>query len=137
MKKEVCKRGIYGIAYGGVVTIIALTVLMILDINPPIFTIWLYSCMGFLLGVYFGIASFIFEIEAWSPLKKTVIHYITSVIVYFIIAFSVGWVPLTFISIIISMSMFTFIYYLFWLGYRLYFKRVEASMNEYLIKSDK
>src|SRR5690625_2190305 len=102
MKTEVLKRTMYGIAYGGIYTFIALTILMILQITPPIFQTWLYMLAGLMLGVYFAVASFIFEVEAWSPLKKTVIHFVLSIVLYFIIALSVGWVPFTFTAIIRS-----------------------------------
>lgn len=41
MISEIMKRAIYGLAYGGVVTFIALTVLMFANMNPSIQTIWL------------------------------------------------------------------------------------------------
>src|SRR5699024_12826892 len=88
MISEIMKRAIYGLAYGGVVTFIALTVLMFANMNPSIQTIWLYTSMGFVLSIYFAFASFIFDVEKWSPLKKTIIHYSLSIIVYFIIAIS-------------------------------------------------
>ncbi|MEJ8778780.1 DUF3021 domain-containing protein [Pseudogracilibacillus sp. ICA-222130] len=135
MASEIMKRGIYGLAYGGVVTFIALTVLMVANINPSIQTIWLYTSMGFVLSLYFAFASFIFDVEKWSPLKKTIIHYSLSVIVYFIIAFSVGWVPIRIVPIFISIIMFTVVYLVFWYSYRIYYKRVEASMNESLMKN--
>ena len=135
MISEIMKRAIYGLAYGGVVTFIALTVLMFANMNPSIQTIWLYTSMGFVLSIYFAFASFIFDVEKWSPLKKTIIHYSLSIIVYFIIAISVGWVPNRIGPIFISIIMFTVVYLVFWYSYRIYYKRVEASMNESLMKN--
>lgn len=135
MISEIMKRAIYGLAYGGVVTFIALTVLMFANMNPSIQTIWLYTSMGFVLSIYFAFASFIFDVEKWSPLKKTIIHYSLSIIVYFIIAISVGWVPIRIDPIFISIIMFTVVYLVFWYSYRIYYKRVEASMNESLMKN--
>lgn len=132
MKNEIFKRIIYGIAYGGSVIIFALTTLMMLDINPPVKVIWLYSCMGMVLGIYFGVASLIFEIDDWSPLKKTTVHYSTSIVVYFIIALSVGWIPPEIVPIMLSILTFTVVYILFWFGYRLYYKRIEKSLNQNL-----
>ena len=134
MKSEIIKRTMYGIAYGGINTFIALTILMIYEINPPISTIWLYTTMGFILGIYFGLASFIFEVETWSPLKKTIIHFTSSITCYFIIALSVGWVPLKIKAIIITIFFFIIVYTIFWLGYRTYYKRIEAGLNKDLQK---
>ncbi|HLQ98243.1 MAG TPA: DUF3021 domain-containing protein [Candidatus Dormibacteraeota bacterium] len=134
MKAEVLKRVMIGIAYGGISTFIALTVLMILEINPPVAQIWLYTLAGFMLGIYFGVASFIFEIDKWSPLKTTVIHFLLSIAFYFMIALSIGWIPFTFTAIIISIFIFTAVYCIYWLGYRTYYKRVEDDLNKNLHK---
>ena len=54
--KEVVKRIVYGIAYGGVISFIALTILMLTEMTPSIAMIWLYTLMGHILGIYFGLA---------------------------------------------------------------------------------
>lgn len=136
MKSEILKRTMYGIAYGGITTLIALTILMIYQINPPISTIWLYTLMGFILGIYFGLASFIFEFEMWSPLKKTIIHFTSSIGCYLIIALSIGWVPFKIKAIIITTLVFIIVYAIFWLAYRTYYKRIEASLNKDLQKKN-
>ena len=134
MKTEILKRTMYGIAYGGIYTFIALTILMILQITPPISQTWLYMLAGLILGIYFAVASFIFEVESWSPLKKTVIHFALSIVLYFIIALSVGWVPLTLKAIVIATFIFTGIYCIYWFGYLIYYKRVEDNLNKNLQK---
>lgn len=134
MKSEIIKRFLYGVAYGGINTFIALTILMFNDINPPVSIIWLYMLAGLMLGVYFGLSSFIFEIETWSPLKKTTIHFSASIICYFIIALLVGWVPFQPKAMMITTLIFMLVYTIFWWGYRLYYKREEAAMNDKLQK---
>lgn len=120
----------YGIAYGGIYTFIALTILMFFEINPPVSMIWLYMLAGLVLGIYFGLASFIFEVETWSPLKKTIVHFTTSIICYFIIALTVGWVPFRIGPIIITTIAFAFVYVIYWFGYWSYYKRVETELNK-------
>lgn len=132
MKSEILKRTMFGISYGGINTMIALTILMIYQITPPISTIWLYTLMGFILGIYFALASFIFEVETWSPLKKTVIHFTSSISCYFIIALSVGWVPFKTKAIIITILLFIIVYAIFWFSYRTYSKRIEVRLNKNL-----
>lgn len=134
MKIEIIRRMIHGIAYGGINSFIALTILMIAEVNPPVSIIWLYTLSSFILGIYFGLASFIFEIDAWSPLKQTIVHYSSSLACYFIVAFLVGWVPLALKPIFLSTIFFSLAYSIFWLGYRAYYKKVEATMNESLTK---
>lgn len=131
---EVVKRIFTGIAWGGLVTFFSLTILMINDINPDISTIWLYMLASFVMGIYFGLAAFIFIIDSWSPLKKTVIHFSLSITVYFSIAFPIGWVPLTPLAIIMSSVSFLLFYIVFWSGYTLYYKKIEESLNDSLQK---
>lgn len=134
MRSEIMKRTLYGIAYGGINTFIALTILMINHINPPISIIWLYTLAGLIMGIYFGLASFIFEIESWNPLKKTIIHFSSSISCFFLIALTVGWVPLKLKPIILSTLFFIVAYAVYWFGYWLYYKKIEAKMNEELLK---
>lgn len=134
MKSEIIKRTMYGIACGGIYTYIALTILMFNQINPSITIIWLYTGGGFVLGIYFALSSFIFEIKNWSPLKKTIIHFAGSISTYFIIALPLKWVPLTPIAILIATCMFITLYAIYWFGFWIYHKRIEVRLNKELKK---
>lgn len=134
MVAKIFQRGMYGIAFGGIVTFIAQTIFMLIKVNPPVFQIWLYMLASFILGIYFALASLLFEVDHWSPLKKTVIHYCLSVAVYFIVSLSVSWISLNGKAIIIAIIGFTLIYLLFWFGYKLYYKRMEVVLNNSLQK---
>lgn len=126
-----------GIAFGGIITFIALTIVNFTDTDVSVSQIWIYMLCSFILGIYFGLASFIFEDNGWSELKATVIHFIMSIAVYFIIAlFIAKWIPFTLSAILLSFLVFIVIYVLFWIGYYLYYKKVEESMNTNLRKDD-
>lgn len=133
---EVLKRSIIGIAFGAISTFIALTIMKFNNIEGTISEVWLHMLASFILGIYYGLSSFIFENNRWSPLKKTIIHFSLSIVVYFLIAFPVGWVPLHPLAIVLSIFIFIVIYVLFWSGYYLYYKKVEASMNAQLKKKE-
>src|SRR5690625_6386926 len=92
--------------------------------------VWIYMLGSMILGVYFGVASLIFEIEKWSPLKQLAVHFVLSVILWLLIAiFIAGWIPFTPLSIAISFCIFVGIYVLFWLGFRVHFKKMQSDMN--------
>ncbi len=131
---SIWKQVVYGITWGGSITFIALTILVINDIESSVMTIWLSMGGSIFLGIYFGLAAYIFTVDQWSPLKKTIIHFILSLTVYFIVAFTIGWVPFNGVSIIISTIIFSLIYMLFWFGYNLYFRKLTATLNETLEK---
>lgn len=134
---QLWKNIVTGVAWGGFITFIALTILVITDTETTVFTIWLYMSGSLFLGIYFGCAAFIFFIVGWSPLKKTAIHFIVSLSVYFTLALPMGWVPLNWIAISSSTIIFIIIYILFWIGYNLYYRNMTDSLNESLEEQSK
>jgi hypothetical protein len=134
MIAEILKRMISGIAAGGFLTFIALTILMVNNIESSVTEIWLNMLGSMAFGVYYGLASIIFEKPRWTPLMKTVVHLSLSIIVYYTIALSVGWLPFTFPAIAISLVLFLSIYFIFWTGFYIHFKKLEAELNEHLHK---
>ena len=135
MIMEILRRSMFGIAYGGIITFLFLTVMTFLNIESTVSEIWKHMLASMLLGIYFAIGSFIWtEIEGWSPLKRTAIHFALSIFVYYIIAFPAGWVPVKISAFLISIFVFSFIYALFWTGYWIYYKKIETSLNENLQK---
>lgn len=133
---DILKRATVGIACGGFLTFIALTILMIYDIESSVSEIWSHMLASMTFGVYCGLASYIFEKPKWTPLKNTIVHFSLSITVFFIIALTVSWIPLDFVAIFISSGVFVLIYSVYWTGYYLYFKRIEAEMNEQLQRKE-
>lgn len=131
---EIIKRSMIGIAAGGIFTFIALTIMKFKHIEGTVSEVWMHMLASFILGIYYSLSSFIYEYDGWSPLKKTVIHFSLSIVVYFFIAIPTGWIPLHPLSITIGIAIFILVYVLFWIGYFLYYKKVEATMNEQLNK---
>ena len=134
MKLEILKRVMTGIAFAGIATFIALTILVLNQVESSVFTIWMYMLGSLLIGIYFGLASFIFTNNGWSPLMKTVVHFSISIVFYFIIALSMRWVPFTLLAIVFTSVAFSIIYVIYWMAYQLYYKKVESSMNADLQK---
>lgn len=131
---EILKRSMTGIAFGGIATFIALTIMKFNHIDGTISEVWMHMLASMIIGIYFGLASFIYESDTWSPLKKVVIHFCLSIIVYFIVALTVGWIPFNFLSIMIGTFMFIIVYGIYWTGSYLYFKKMEDTMNKHLKK---
>lgn len=134
MIKEVLKRGLAGIAFGGIATFIALTTMKFAYIEGTVSEIWNHMLASFSLGVYFGVASLIFEMEKWSALKQVLVHFTLSIILWLIIALTLGWLPYNLLSVAIGILFFTLVYSIYWTGFYLYFKKMEKSMNKHLQK---
>lgn len=132
MMNEILKRSTIGVAFGGILTFIALTIMKFLHIHSTVNEIWMHMFASIILGIYFGLSSFILDSHMWSPLKKTVIHYCLSLFVYLCVAIPVGWVPFTIFLILLGIVLFTFVYVLFWSAAYFYYKKQAMDMNEHI-----
>lgn len=129
---EILRRSMLGMAFGGIITFIALTILIINDIESTVSEIWMHMGASLLLGIYFGISSLIFGDDDSNITKKSVIHFFLSYSVWFILAVTVNWIPFSMEAILWSSLVFILIYVLNWLGWYLYFKKLESTLNKHL-----
>ncbi|GAJ97476.1 DUF3021 domain-containing protein [Geomicrobium sp. JCM 19055] len=134
MIRELFFRILAGIAAGGFIMFIALTILMINDINPSSHYLWTQMLGSILMGIYFAISALIFENDSMSLLSATAIHYALSIVVWFTIAYAVGWFPFSMTAVAIAISTFTILYCIHWFCFYLYYKRMENKLNQSLKK---
>ncbi|UOQ86797.1 DUF3021 domain-containing protein [Gracilibacillus salinarum] len=134
---EALKRSMVGIAFGGIITFIAITIVMSTGTETSVSEIWFYMLCSYILGIYFGLSSFIFGDNSWSQLQQTIIHFTLSILFYFIIALSAGWIKMQLPDILVTTIIFIIIYLVFWTGYYWYYKKVEESMNKNLRNQEK
>lgn len=132
---EALKRSVAGIAIGGILTFIALTIMKFNEYEATVSEIWMHMGASMLLGVYFGVSSLIFGDSGDNLVKKSIIHFLLSYSVWLIIASMVGWIPLNAPVILGSSLSFSLLYLLNWFGWFLYFKKVETTLNNYLTKN--
>ena len=91
---EALRRSMMGIALGGIFTFVVLTIVKFTGADATVDQIWLYMLCSFILGIYFGLASFIFDDNGWSSLKKQSFIFFLSIAVYFVIVFFIAkWIP--------------------------------------------
>ncbi|WP_428910038.1 DUF3021 domain-containing protein [Niallia sp. Krafla_26] len=126
---EMVRRSMLGLGFAAIFTFAILTVMMLQDVQVSIPIVWKNMLGSMVMGIYFGCASLIFDIEDWSPLKRTVVHFLISVITWLALAIYMGWVPFELSTILIGIGIFIVVYLLFWYGSYLYFKRIENEMN--------
>ena len=134
MVVEILKRTMIGLGFACVFTFIAITIVVINDHPTSASEIWMHMLASMTIGVYFGLSSFIYMGNEWSYMKRTIVHFSVSILFYYVIAFSVGWVQFGFWPIIGSLLAFIVTYSLFGTGYYLYYKKLEVSLNEQLKK---
>lgn len=120
-----------GLAFAFLFVFFNFTILMFQNSDISIGQVWVNMLGNMVLGLYFGTASLIFEIEKWSFLKQLVVHFIVSVLLWFLVAiFIVGWISFTPLSILISFGIFIGIYLIFWICFIAYYKKIEIELND-------
>lgn len=135
MVLEVLRRSMIGIAFGGIFTFIALTIMKFNAFEATVSEIWMHMGASMLLGIYFGVSSLIFGSSNSNLIKKSIIHFLLSYSVWLIIAGIVGWIPLNGWVILWGSLIFLLMYVLNSIGWYLYFKKVETALNNHLRKN--
>ena len=147
LKKEAVKRAIMGFIYGVFIgqTILILESLMARDGNfypvaaslvnlagTKIGAVIIQYFLTGLIGTTFAATTVLFEIDNWSLLKQTIIHFIITSIVMYIAGFLCGWFPHKLSSTLIWFGIFIVIYVIFWISFSSYYKNKVKKINEAL-----
>ena len=147
LKKEAVKRAIMGFIYGVFIgqTILILESLMARDGNfypvaaslvelagTKIGAVIIQYFLTGIIGTTFAATTVLFEIDNWSLLKQTIIHFIITSIVMYIAGFLCGWFPHKLSSTLIWFGIFIVIYVIFWICFSSYYKNKVKKMNEAL-----
>ncbi len=88
-----------------------------------------------IMGAAFAGASVIWEVENWSLLKQTILHFLVISVSTLPIAYCMYWIPHTFRGILIYIAIFFFIYFSIWIGRYFTMKKKIQAIND-KIKSD-
>ena len=147
LKKEAVKRAIMGFMYGVFIgqTILILESLMARDGNfypvaaslvelagTKIGAVIIQYFLTGLIGTTFAATTVLFEIDNWSLLRQTILHFIITSIVMYIAGFLCGWFPHKLSSTLIWFGIFIVIYVIFWISFSSYYKNKVKKMNEAL-----
>lgn len=149
MLNKIIKRALFGFATGVFIgqTILIIESLFIGDGNFYPVTPYLaahassklaaviiqYFVTAF-IGSAFAAGSVIFEMDKWSLLKQTVLHFIISSLAMYFAGFICGWFPHNLISSLIWFGVFIIIYIVFWFSFYSYYKAQVRKINESLMK---
>ena len=147
LKKEAVKRAIMGFIYGVFIgqTILILESLMARDGNfypvaaslvelagTKIGAVIIQYFLTGIIGTTFAATTVLFEMDNWSLLRQTIIHFIITSIVMYIAGFLCGWFPHKLSSTLIWFGIFIVIYVIFWISFSSYYKNKVKKMNEAL-----
>ena len=80
-------------------------------------------------GWFFTVSPLYFENTRLRLSQQTVLHFITVFVLYFILAFGIGWIPFTLKSSLIMLVFFLTVYAITWTVFYLYFKKEAQKLN--------
>ena len=147
MKKEVAKRAIVGFIYGVFIgqTILIIESLFMRDGNfyavstsllelagTKIAAVIIQYFLTGIIGTTFAATTVIFEMDNWSLLRQTILHFIIVSIVMYIAGFLCGWFPHTVVSTLIWFGVFVVVYVIFWICFSMYYKNKVKKINSHL-----
>lgn len=136
MMKKLIIRSFMGIFFGGFIAVLN-TNLFYLFGGVETFdgSLFLKNSIGSILcGWLFTITPSYFEIRKLTLTQQTILHFCTVVVLYLILALSIGWIPITMINIVLAIVIAIFVYTIFWIAFYLYFKNQARILNDELKK---
>lgn len=147
MFKEVIKRSALGAAFGVVISqVIAIIIsLCIADgsfyavvpsladkMGSEISAVILQTVFSFLYGAVFGGVSVIWELDNWSLLKQSVVHFLVVSVTTLPVAYITEWMHHSVLGAIIYFAIFAVIYATIWFSQYMAIKKRIYEMNRQL-----
>lgn len=80
-------------------------------------------------GWFFTVSPLYFENNNLRLAQQTGLHFMTVFVLYFILAFGIGWIPFTMKSFLVTLALFITFYFIFWSAFYLYFKKQVQKLN--------
>lgn len=129
MIMEMIRRGFFGMSFSAIITFVALTIITFNNLEVLASELWVHMLGSLTLGVFWGMASLLFDTDHLSPMRQIVTHFSLSIIVFYPIALGIGWIPFKMIAIVVSLITFVIIYIVFWFSIHFYLRKMAASLN--------
>lgn len=144
---KIIKRAILGFIYGVFIgqTILILESLIIGDGNfysvstylvnhtsSRIAAVVIQYLISGIIGLSFAATTVIFEMDRWSILAQTSLHFAINTVVMYAAGFLCGWFPHTVGSTLIWLGVFIAVYFIFWLCFTMYYKKKTKEINKAL-----
>lgn len=85
-----------------------------------------------IIGLSFAASTVIFEMDRWSILGQTALHFVINSIVMYVSGFLCGWFPHTVSSTLIWFGVFVVVYVIIWICFTMYYKKKTREINKAL-----
>ncbi|MEH7385362.1 DUF3021 domain-containing protein [Bacillus sp. JJ1521] len=134
--KKMLFRSMLGIFFGSFVAVLTTNLLYLFGgIEMIVGSIFFKNSIGCILcGWFFTVAPSYFEIRQLKLYQQTILHFLTVLILYLILAFTIGWIPFSIQGILLTIVITIIVYAIFWTAFYLYFKNQARKLNADLKK---
>ncbi|MBT9672084.1 DUF3021 family protein [Secundilactobacillus kimchicus] len=96
--------------------------------------IWASTFIWATIGLLFSGTALIFEIESWSSLKQTIVHFLISYLLFTPLAIWAGWFPVNSLWLLLYTLIFVLIYVFFWIIFSQSIKAQVQQINQLISK---
>lgn len=130
--KKFIGRSFIGVFFGGFLAVL-FTNLYIFFNNLDMIdgNLFLKNSLGFIFcGWFFTVTPLYFENRRLSLSRQTILHFLTVIILYLILALSIGWIPFNLTSILLTLFIAIAVYVIFWFSFYLYFRNQARKLND-------
>lgn len=126
-------RSIMGLFFGAFIVVILTGSVALSGQETLDSSLFLKNAAGFMTaGWFFTVSTLYFENPNWSLARQTFLHFLTVIVLYFVLAFGIGWIPFNWLSFLVMLGVFLVFYAIFWTAFYLYFKNQARKLNEEL-----
>ena len=127
-------RSFIGIIFGGFLHVLLVCIGIIWTnaetINAESF--WKNAAGMMICSWFFTVTPLYFEIRKWNLIQQTLLHFLTVCVLFFLVSFTMGWIPVSISVILKPLLIFLAIYMVSWTLFFLYFKYQTKILNENL-----
>ncbi len=134
--KKILFRSLLGIFFGSFVAVLGTNLLYLFGGFEMIEGRFFFknSIGSILCGWFFTVAPSYFEIRQLKLYQQTILHFFTVLILYLILALTIGWIPFTIKGVLLTLIIAIIVYAIFWTAFYLYFKNQAKKLNADLMK---
>lgn len=129
--KKFIGRSFMGIFFGGFLAVLFTNLYILFgDIEMIDGSLFLKNSLGSIFcGWFFTVTPLYFENKKLKLSQQTALHFLTVMILYFILALTIGWIPFNLTSILLMLFIALAVYAIFWVAFYLYFKNQARKLN--------
>ncbi|KKI92825.1 hypothetical protein WQ54_06430 [Bacillus sp. SA1-12] len=129
-------RSFIGIFFGGFIAVLYTNLLIYFGHLEMIDgSLFLKNSLGSIFsGWFFTVSPMYFEVRTLKLHQQTILHFLTIMVLYPLLAFSIGWVPFTLKHFLLLFIIAIVVYAISWTAFYLFFKHQARKLNDDLNK---